>query len=508
MWNASDPDRVLATPFTPHPPTSQRYPSLSVRDDPFTHNDGRVTRLLRAEGTVPIYYQGVKYNIPVSLFLPETFPRVGPIVYVTPTANMIIKPGHGLVDGGGLVSRDPSGGWRYPASSLREYAKNLAEAFGVEPPLFAKPVGYDESNASIGSSHNAYPNAIENSRWYPISHANGGGNNNGAPRGDAGPHRQSHGGRNHPPPASQTNRDPPRSRYPSPPREHQPGLYPPPPSVSSDSSRHAQTRESNGGRGLPPPPPPGPPPGEHLDASGRASDSNSYGRFPGSPYGTPTPPPGVRLSSSSPTQRDGGGRALAEATFKSRAVKALTKRLKLELDVVQTVAQREAERLLGTQASLAQRREVLEGNLRELRGNRGRWEARVGSLRAATVSSEEWLAGREKRSAGGAPGKSGGDKKGESSSARDATASCDLAFVEDDGLSLQLLRAVSKDAALEDAMDALDEGLDKGALTLPEWLKATRQLSKEQFMARAETLVVRKTQMQRGVSGGLTFKNA
>ena len=75
-------------------------------------------------------------------------------------------------------------------------------------------------------------------------------------------------------------------------------------------------------------------------------------------------------------------------------------------------------------------------------------------------------------------------------------------------MSLQLLRAVSKDAALEDAMDALDEGLDKGALTLPEWLKATRQLSKEQFMARAETLVVRKTQMQRGVSGGLTFKNA
>ena len=62
---------------------------------------------------------------------------------------------------------------------------------------------------------------------------------------------------------------------------------------------------------------------------------------------------------------------MAEATFKSRAVKALTKRLKLELDVVQTVAQREAERLLGTQASLAQRREVLEGNLRELRGNRG-----------------------------------------------------------------------------------------------------------------------------------------
>ena len=114
-----------------------------MRDDPFTHNDGRTTRLLRAEGTVPIYYQGVKYNIPVKMFLPEGFPRAGPICYVTPTANMIIKPGHGLVDGGGLVRRDPSGEWRYPASALADFAKNLADAFGVEPPLFAKPPGYE-----------------------------------------------------------------------------------------------------------------------------------------------------------------------------------------------------------------------------------------------------------------------------------------------------------------------------------------------------------------------------
>ena len=102
-----------------------------MRDDPFTHNDGRTTRLLRAEGTVPIYYQGVKYNIPVKMFLPEGFPRVGPICYVTPTANMIIKPGHGLVDGGGLVRRDPSGEWRYPASALAEFARHLADAFGL-----------------------------------------------------------------------------------------------------------------------------------------------------------------------------------------------------------------------------------------------------------------------------------------------------------------------------------------------------------------------------------------
>jgi hypothetical protein len=31
----------------------------------------RGTHLLRADGTIPIFYQGVKYNIPLKMFLPE-----------------------------------------------------------------------------------------------------------------------------------------------------------------------------------------------------------------------------------------------------------------------------------------------------------------------------------------------------------------------------------------------------------------------------------------------------
>ena len=40
--------------------TAQRYPSLSARDDNFMYNDGRSARLLRADGTIPIYYNNVK----------------------------------------------------------------------------------------------------------------------------------------------------------------------------------------------------------------------------------------------------------------------------------------------------------------------------------------------------------------------------------------------------------------------------------------------------------------
>ena len=469
-----------------------------MRDDPFTHNDGRTTRLLRAEGTVPIYYQGVKYNIPVKMFLPEGFPRVGPICYVTPTANMIIKPGHGLVDGGGLVRRDPSGEWRYPASALAEFARHLADTFGREPPLFAKPPGYEARPSPPAPRERADAYAPRAGEYRAGAGAAANGDALGAPvpyRGQGQP----------PPPPPAGTREPSRpgaSRYPSPPRSPR-DQYPPQPgahahagstSNTSNTSNTSHLHGAGGPSGAYPPPPP-PPASSHGQSRPVTGSSLEYGAYPG---GYPQPPPGVSASST---------RSLAEATFKSRASKALTARLKRELAALQTAAAAEAERLLGVQAELARRRETLESGLREMRAERARWEGRVGSLRAATVQSEEWLAERAKtmRAGDGSAAATGGTKTaGEETSVE----RCDAAFAEEDGVSRQLLRAVAKDAALEDTMDALDEGLDKGVLKLPDWLRATRRLSKEQFMARAETLVARKTQMQRGVSGGVTFRGA
>ena len=470
-----------------------------MRDDPFTHNDGRVTRLLRAEGTVPIYYQGAKYNIPIKMFLPEGFPRVGPICYVTPTSNMLIKPGHGLVDGGGLVRNEGREGrfeaWRYPSSGLFDFAARLAAEFGREPPLFAKPPGYDTRRDASPSAHQRGHDG------YAYRNAGDGPMGNGVSRGDPG---LSRGGRSHPPPPppglcpGSNPREPPSrtpSRYPSPPRSPQP-LYPPPPGVFGGVAGHPP----------PPPPPPLPPPQETLGARGYAG-AQYAGSYPRPPPGVGAPPPGAGPRDGTGTSGTATGVccALAEATFKARAVKALTRRLKLELVAVQTTASAEAERLLGVQAELARRREALEKGLREMRAERAKWEGRVGILRAATVHSEEWLAERERRF-GSAGNAGGGGGSGSGDGARDEKSVCDAAFLEEDDFSRQLLKSIAKDAALEDTMDALDEGLEKGTLTLPEWLRATRQLSKEQFTARAETLVVRKTQAQRGVSGGVTFK--
>lgn len=70
-----------------------------------------------------MYYQGVKYNIPVALWLPERYPLVPPMMYVVPTPDMVIKPRHPFVDPNGLVGSPYLHNWSYPASNLASMAQ-------------------------------------------------------------------------------------------------------------------------------------------------------------------------------------------------------------------------------------------------------------------------------------------------------------------------------------------------------------------------------------------------
>lgn len=57
--------------------------------------------------------QSVKYNIPVAIWLPERYPLAGPLAYVVPTPDMVIKPRHTFVDASGARPVLPArGGWR------------------------------------------------------------------------------------------------------------------------------------------------------------------------------------------------------------------------------------------------------------------------------------------------------------------------------------------------------------------------------------------------------------
>ena len=404
---------------------------------------------------------GVKYNIPLKMFLPEAFPHAQPICYVTPTSNMIIKPGHSCVDGSGLV-RSPYGDrWSYPRSNLTELAGLLSEAFGSEPPLFAKPAGYVPPPPRTSS---------------PV--------------------------RTQPPPAPPA----PPGRTP---------LYPPPPGVERSSggllgsqarptqqhhqpSQQQQQKEASVGANPRPPPPaswaeyhqrPAPPPGVG-NATGAASATSSQERG------------GVASGSSSPHVL-AGGLSVAEGTFKARAITALSDKLRSELDVLRAQSGEEAERLLTLQAELARRREDIERSLRDMRAERGAWEHRIGGMQAATVALEEWVSENEGK-VSGVGGVEGGEEGAEGVE-RNETDIADAAFRPEDPLSEQILEEMAKDLALEDAMDCLDEALNAKKIELEPYLELIRELSKEQFYARATTMVARKEQRERGVSQGVTF---
>ncbi|XP_003559262.2 protein ELC-like [Brachypodium distachyon] len=122
------------------------FPSLRLRaaQPQFTtHNDaGRL--LLQAIGTIPILHAGASYNLPAVVWLPERYPRCPPLVFLSPTRGMVVKPHHPLVvdhrrSGSGLIAVDAPclRSWVFPSSNLLDLVRSLARLFGLDPPLLA-----------------------------------------------------------------------------------------------------------------------------------------------------------------------------------------------------------------------------------------------------------------------------------------------------------------------------------------------------------------------------------
>ncbi|WOK92849.1 hypothetical protein Cni_G01541 [Canna indica] len=148
----------------------EAFPSLRLRTATFTHDDGRSAHLLQAEGTFPIVYRGATYNLPVAIWLLEPYPRSPPAVFLTPTRDMVVKPGHPLVDPSGLLRATAVpylATWVFPASNLVNLVRSLSHLFGLDPPLYSRPAAappnrppsnpYPVSSSSTSSSSNLSP---------------------------------------------------------------------------------------------------------------------------------------------------------------------------------------------------------------------------------------------------------------------------------------------------------------------------------------------------------------
>lgn len=126
-------------------------------------------------------FQNVTYNIPVVIWLMETYPRHPPLVFVNPTRDMVIKRGHTFVNPSGLVSIPYLQNWIYPSSNLVELARSLSSYFGSDPPLYSqrRQVSSPNPNPSPSFNHSESQGSIRPAippRSYPPSpYVSGGG---------------------------------------------------------------------------------------------------------------------------------------------------------------------------------------------------------------------------------------------------------------------------------------------------------------------------------------------
>ncbi|KAL0244920.1 hypothetical protein GEMRC1_009000 [Eukaryota sp. GEM-RC1] len=115
----------------------QSYPSLKPEQRRFPRNGGYALGIILT-GTVPMIYQGRKYNIPVNIVL-DNYPQ-RPIVIVTPTATMQVSNNHPFVASNGRCDKlQYLQGWQPGNSTLLNLAAILSREFGNRPPVHAKP---------------------------------------------------------------------------------------------------------------------------------------------------------------------------------------------------------------------------------------------------------------------------------------------------------------------------------------------------------------------------------
>ncbi|KTF86711.1 hypothetical protein cypCar_00034165 [Cyprinus carpio] len=100
---------------------TSHYKDLKPVMDNYVFNDGSTKELLSLTGTVPVSYRGNVYNIPICLWLLDTYPYNPPICFVKPTSAMMIKTG------------------KHPQSELLGLIQVMIVVFGEEPPVFSRP---------------------------------------------------------------------------------------------------------------------------------------------------------------------------------------------------------------------------------------------------------------------------------------------------------------------------------------------------------------------------------
>lgn len=135
----------------------RQYRNLVAQQELYTFPNGVSQEMVVLSGTIPVSYKRSTYNIPVAFYLPVDFPMSGPICYVKPTADMMIKQSQNI-DGSGRVYFPYLSDWRHDVSDLLGVIQVMIITFSESPPVYQKP----KNNAYAAPSDNSpYPRQRE-----------------------------------------------------------------------------------------------------------------------------------------------------------------------------------------------------------------------------------------------------------------------------------------------------------------------------------------------------------
>lgn len=110
--------------------------------------NGVQRELFVIKGTIPIFYRGTCYNIPISLWLWNDHPESAPFCWVNPTKDMTIKVSE-HVDQFGRVYLPYLSDWKSESCDLLGVLQVMIILFGESPPVYSKPKGSNVSSSGI-----------------------------------------------------------------------------------------------------------------------------------------------------------------------------------------------------------------------------------------------------------------------------------------------------------------------------------------------------------------------
>ncbi|KAB0339300.1 hypothetical protein FD754_023999 [Muntiacus muntjak] len=113
------------------------YKDLKPVLDSYIFNDGSSRELMNLTGAIPVPYRGNTYNIPICLWLLDTYLYNPPICLVKSTSSMTIKTGkHG--DANGKIYLPYLHEWKHPQPDLLGLFQVMIVVFGDEPPVISR----------------------------------------------------------------------------------------------------------------------------------------------------------------------------------------------------------------------------------------------------------------------------------------------------------------------------------------------------------------------------------